>query len=136
MEKKKKDPESASNGIPSNLVKVNHNNRRLTDGSISWAQLPPSLSRLGKVWPSSPPPSLVDFQFWSSSPVSPLYMYIHIYSKNIILKFSGLVIILSLIYLDYDPFQEVSRRRDSAQLAAVQAMQEASAAENLIRCLR
>ncbi|CAA6668450.1 unnamed protein product [Spirodela intermedia] len=78
VEKKKKDPESASNGIPSNLVKFNHNNRRLTDGSTSWAQLPPALSRLGK---------------------------------------------------------EVSRRRDSAQLAAVQAMQEASAAENLIRCL-
>ncbi|XP_078447163.1 GPI-anchored adhesin-like protein, putative (DUF936) [Wolffia australiana] len=78
MKKKKKESEIAGNGIPSSFIKVNLNNRRLTDGSVSWAQLPPSLSKLGK---------------------------------------------------------EVSRWRDSAHQAAIQAIQEASAAESLIRCL-
>ncbi|XP_058094241.1 uncharacterized protein LOC131240174 [Magnolia sinica] len=74
----KKTSEVANNGIPGNLVKVVTSNRRLTDGSISWAALPPSLAKLGK---------------------------------------------------------EVLRHRDAAQLAAVEAIQEASAAESLIRCL-
>lgn len=33
-------------------------------------------------------------------------------------------------------FQEVMKHRDGAQIAAIEAMQEASAAESLLRCLR
>ncbi|KAM6545920.1 hypothetical protein CsatB_026656 [Cannabis sativa] len=67
-----------NNGIPGNLVKVPVNNRKLTEGSVSWASLPSSLAKLGK---------------------------------------------------------EVMKQRDAAQTAAVEAMQEASAAESLLRCL-
>ncbi|KAA8531432.1 hypothetical protein F0562_006215 [Nyssa sinensis] len=67
-----------NHGLPGNLVKVSFNNRRLTDGSISWASLPSSLAELGK---------------------------------------------------------EVLKYRDAAQTAAIEAMQEASAAEILLRCL-
>lgn len=74
----KKQAEVHNGGIPGNLVKVTTNNRRWTDGSVSWASLPPSLAKLGK---------------------------------------------------------EVMKHRDAAQLAAIEAMQEASAAESLIRCL-
>ncbi|XP_042481939.1 uncharacterized protein LOC122062391 [Macadamia integrifolia] len=74
----KKTSEVASNGLPGNLVKVLPNNRRLTDGSVSWSSIPSSLAKLGK---------------------------------------------------------EVLKHRDAAQMAAVEAMQEASAAESLIRCL-
>ncbi|XP_010258510.1 PREDICTED: uncharacterized protein LOC104598255 [Nelumbo nucifera] len=75
---KKTSGEVSSNGFPGNLVKVSLNNRRLTDGSVSWASLPSSLAKLGK---------------------------------------------------------EVLKYRDAAQMAAIEAMQEASAAESLIRCL-
>ncbi|POO03589.1 hypothetical protein TorRG33x02_007940 [Trema orientale] len=68
----------ANNGIPGNLVKVPVNNKKLTEGSVSWASLPSSLAKLGK---------------------------------------------------------EVMKQRDAAQTAAVEAMQEASAAESLLRCL-
>ncbi|XP_062107869.1 uncharacterized protein LOC133818817 [Humulus lupulus] len=68
----------ANYGIPGNLVKVPVNNRKLTEGSVSWASLPSSLAKLGK---------------------------------------------------------EVMKQRDAAQTAAVEAMQEASAAESLLRCL-
>ncbi|XXG62149.1 hypothetical protein AAC387_Pa05g0573 [Persea americana] len=74
----KKTSESPNNPILGNLVKVIINNRRWTDGSVSWASLPPDLAKLGK---------------------------------------------------------EVLRHGDAAQLAAIEAMQEASAAESLIRCL-
>ncbi|XP_043706485.1 uncharacterized protein LOC122656106 isoform X2 [Telopea speciosissima] len=74
----KKTSEVASNGLPGNLVKVLLNNRRLTDGSVSWSSIPSSLAKLGK---------------------------------------------------------EVMKQRDAAQMAAIEAMQEASAAESLIRCL-
>lgn len=40
-------------GNPGNLVKMSIGNRRLTEGSVSWASLPPSLSKLGKVQTSS-----------------------------------------------------------------------------------
>ncbi|XP_028121292.1 uncharacterized protein LOC114318581 [Camellia sinensis] len=76
---KKSSGEAANHGLPGNLVKVSLSNRRLTDGSVSWASLPSSLSKLGK---------------------------------------------------------EVLRHRDAAQTAAIEAMQEASAAESLLRCLR
>lgn len=46
---KKPSGEVANHGVPGNLVKVSLGNRRLTDGSVSWASLPSSLSRLGKV---------------------------------------------------------------------------------------
>lgn len=46
----KKSLEVPNNGNPGNLVKVATNNRRWTDGSVSWASLPPALSKLGKVW--------------------------------------------------------------------------------------
>ncbi|KAJ7947480.1 DUF936 family protein [Quillaja saponaria] len=74
----KKSSEVSSNGLPRNLIKVSLNNRRLTDGSVSWASLPSSLAKLGK---------------------------------------------------------EVMKHRDAAQLAAIEAMQEASAADSLLRCL-
>ena len=38
-----------NNGIPGNLVKVPVNGRKLTEGSVLWASLPASLSKLGKV---------------------------------------------------------------------------------------
>ncbi|KAK9138717.1 hypothetical protein Sjap_009311 [Stephania japonica] len=74
----KKTSEVGSNGLPSNFVKVIPNSRRLTDGSVSWASLPSSLTKLGK---------------------------------------------------------EILKHRDAAQIAAIEAMQEASAAESLVRCL-
>ncbi|KAK6914528.1 Protein of unknown function DUF936, plant [Dillenia turbinata] len=67
-----------SNGFPGNMVKISISNRRLTDGSVSWASLPSSLVKLGK---------------------------------------------------------ELMKRRDAAQNAAIEAMQEASATESLLRCL-
>lgn len=70
--------EGANHGLPGNLVKVFPNNKRLTDGSVSWASLPSSLAKLGK---------------------------------------------------------EVLMQRDAAQMAAIEAMQEASAAESILRCL-
>ncbi|KAJ4723548.1 DUF936 family protein [Melia azedarach] len=74
----RKSGELNSNGLPSNLVKVPINSRRLTDGGVSWGALPSSLSKLGK---------------------------------------------------------EVMKHRDAAQTAAIEALQEASAAESLLRCL-
>ncbi|KAH7833718.1 hypothetical protein Vadar_009038 [Vaccinium darrowii] len=65
-------------GNPGNLVKMSIGNRRLTEGSVSWASLPPSLSKLGK---------------------------------------------------------EVLKHRDAAQTSAMEALQEASAAESILRCL-
>ncbi|CAH9122455.1 unnamed protein product [Cuscuta epithymum] len=67
-----------TNGLPGNLVKVPINNRRMTEGSISWSPLPSSLTKLGK---------------------------------------------------------EVMKYRDAAQISAIEAIQEASVAENLLRCL-
>ncbi|XP_020586257.1 uncharacterized protein LOC110028658 [Phalaenopsis equestris] len=68
-----------TNNISSgNLVKVFPNSRRMTDGSISWSSLPPTLVNLGK---------------------------------------------------------DVLKFRDAAQQAAIEALQEASAAESLVRCL-
>nr|XP_019708105.1 uncharacterized protein LOC105049832 isoform X3 [Elaeis guineensis] len=74
----KKTPEAPNFLNLANLVKFVPNSKRWTDGSVSWASLPSSLTKLGK---------------------------------------------------------EVLKYRDAAQLAAVEAMQEASAAESLIRCL-
>lgn len=45
----RKSGELNNNGLPGNLVKVPINSRRLTDGSVSWAALPSSLAKLGKV---------------------------------------------------------------------------------------
>ncbi|XP_019165773.1 PREDICTED: uncharacterized protein LOC109161736 isoform X2 [Ipomoea nil] len=74
----KKSSGEVNNGLPGNLVKVSINNRRLTDGSVSWSPLPSSLAKLGK---------------------------------------------------------EVLKHRDAAQMAAIEAIQEASVAESLLRCL-
>ena len=46
---KKSSGEVSSNGFPGNLVKVSVSNRRLTDANVSWASLPSSLAKLGKV---------------------------------------------------------------------------------------
>ncbi|XP_057958053.1 uncharacterized protein LOC131150959 [Malania oleifera] len=70
--------EVANSGFPGDLVKIFPTNRRITDGSVSWASLPSSLAKLGK---------------------------------------------------------EVLKHRDAAQAAAIEAMQEASATESLLRCL-
>lgn len=45
---------------------------------------------------------------------------------------------LNLIFLmkTYLLLQEVMKHRDAAQTAAIEAMQEASAAESLLQCLR
>lgn len=45
----KKTSEVPNNGIHGNLVKVITNDRRWTDGRVSWASLPPALATLGKV---------------------------------------------------------------------------------------
>ncbi|CAK9149879.1 unnamed protein product [Ilex paraguariensis] len=76
---KKLSGEVANHGFAGNMVKVSFSNRKLTDGSVSWASLPSSLAKLGK---------------------------------------------------------EVLKHRDAAQTAAIEAMQEASATESLLRCLR
>lgn len=47
---KKSSGEVSSNGLPANLSKVSLNSRRLTDGCVSWASLPSSLAKLGKVY--------------------------------------------------------------------------------------
>lgn len=49
---KKSPGEAGNHGLPENLVKIFPNNRKLTDGSVSWASLPSSLAKLGKVLPS------------------------------------------------------------------------------------
>ena len=46
---KKSPGESGSSGLPGNFVKVPLNSRKLTEASLSWASLPSSLSKLGKV---------------------------------------------------------------------------------------
>lgn len=46
---KKSSGELASNGIPGNMVRVPINSRKLTEASVSWASLPTSLVKLGKV---------------------------------------------------------------------------------------
>ena len=46
----KKSSSSDAVGFPGNLVKVPLSHRRLTEGSGSWASLPSSLAKLGKVW--------------------------------------------------------------------------------------
>lgn len=74
----RKSVDNASNGFPSNLVKVPASSRRLIDASVLWTSLPSSVTKLGK---------------------------------------------------------EVLKLRDSAQMAAIEAMQEASAAESVLRCL-
>ncbi|CAO2821820.1 unnamed protein product [Amaranthus hypochondriacus] len=74
----RKSVDSATNGFPSNLVKVTASNRKLIDASVLWSSLPSSITKLGK---------------------------------------------------------EVLKLRDSAQIAAIEAMQEASAAEAILRCL-
>ncbi|KAK7245487.1 hypothetical protein RIF29_40333 [Crotalaria pallida] len=46
----KKSPDGSNNGFPRNLVKVSLNSRKVTDGSVQWASLPSSISKLGKVY--------------------------------------------------------------------------------------
>lgn len=46
---KKSSGEVANNGLPGNFVKVSVGNRRLADAGVSWASLPSSLAKLGKV---------------------------------------------------------------------------------------
>ena len=41
---------SDAGGFPGNLVKIPLSHKRLTEGSASWASLPSSLAKLGKVW--------------------------------------------------------------------------------------
>ena len=41
--------EVAKNGLSGNLVKVSVSNRRLTEANVSWASLPSTLAKLGKV---------------------------------------------------------------------------------------
>lgn len=74
----KRAAEVISGGLPGNLVKVVPSERQITDGSVSWASLPPSLAKLGK---------------------------------------------------------EILRYRDAAQVAAIEALKEASAVESLVRCM-
>lgn len=47
---KKSSGDVSNNGLPGNLVKVSLNSRRLTEGNVSWASLPSSLAKLGKVY--------------------------------------------------------------------------------------
>ncbi|XP_052208003.1 uncharacterized protein LOC127811853 isoform X2 [Diospyros lotus] len=45
---KKLSGEVSAHALPGNLVKVSISNRRVADGSVLWASLPPSLAKLGK----------------------------------------------------------------------------------------
>lgn len=45
----KKTQEATNNLNVANLVKFVSNSKRWTDGSVSWASLPPSLTKVGKV---------------------------------------------------------------------------------------
>lgn len=46
---KRSSGDAASPVFPANMVKVSLSNRRLTDATVSWASLPSSLGKLGKV---------------------------------------------------------------------------------------
>lgn len=46
----RKSSSSDAAGFPGNLVKIPLSNKRLSEGSVSWASLPSSLAKLGKVW--------------------------------------------------------------------------------------
>lgn len=46
----KRNSEGSNSGNLANLVKVVPSSKRLTDSSISWVSLPPSLTKLGKVY--------------------------------------------------------------------------------------
>ncbi|KAL9248681.1 hypothetical protein AKJ16_DCAP12095, partial [Drosera capensis] len=74
----RKSLDSTKGSFMGSLVKVSASSRKLTEESVAWTSLPPSLSKLGK---------------------------------------------------------EVLKRRDAAQMVVVEAMQEASVAEIIVRCL-
>ncbi|KAH1207623.1 hypothetical protein GmHk_15G042674 [Glycine max] len=44
----KKSAEVSNSGLPGNLVKVAVSNRKVTDGSVQWASLPSSISKIGR----------------------------------------------------------------------------------------
>lgn len=46
---KRSSGDAAGPVFPANMVKVSLSNRRLTDATVSWASLPSSLGKLGKV---------------------------------------------------------------------------------------
>lgn len=46
---KKSSGELVNNGFLANLIKVPLSNRKVTEGNVSWASLPSSLGKLGKV---------------------------------------------------------------------------------------
>lgn len=63
----------------------------------------------------------------------------HIVQLVSILIEDVLVLLLFLFFLNWFThilLQEIMRHRDAAQMAAIEAMQEATAAVSLLRCLR
>ena len=51
----KKSAKVSNSGLPGNLVKVTLSNRKVKDGSVQWASLPSSISKIGRVYPLRTP---------------------------------------------------------------------------------
>lgn len=96
--------------IPSRLIKMPLNFNTRSDQMILWNALPSTIRDLGKVWNHVYVHNVPHFQFFKCQ--------VHI--------------ILHLIVLD----QQAVSHRNVAFLAAVRAVEEASAAEGVILCMR
>jgi hypothetical protein len=96
--------------IPSRLIKVPLNFKTRSDQMILWNTLPSTIRDLGKVWNHVYVHNILHFQFFKCQA--------HI--------------VLHPIVLD----QQAVSHRNVAFLAAVRALEEASAAEGVIHCMR
>nr|GEZ20648.1 hypothetical protein [Tanacetum cinerariifolium] len=112
---RKSSAEASANGLPGNLVKVLLSNRRLTERGASWSSLPSFRAKLEKMRFS-----VLGYQARAS------------------LFYSSLRILIGLVpgpFLSLPATSKFMKHRDSAQIAAIEAMQEASAAETLLQCI-
>nr|GFB03464.1 hypothetical protein [Tanacetum cinerariifolium] len=119
---RKSSAEASANGLPGNLVKVLLSNRRLTEGGAFWSSLPSSLAKLEKMRFSA-----LGYQVRASL----FYSGVRILTGLVPRPFLSLPA-TSKCMIPY----EVMKHRDSAQIAAIEAMQEASVVETLLQCIR
>nr|GEY40558.1 hypothetical protein [Tanacetum cinerariifolium] len=135
---RKSSVEASANGLPGNLVKVSLSNRRLTEGGASWSSLPSSLAKLEKMRFS-----VLGYQARASL----FYSSLRILTgkpRTLPLALDHLVVVdfgngggLWKLVLNSNELKASSiiKHRDSAQIAAIEAMQEASAAKTLLQCI-
>lgn len=108
----KKDPKSLSEGtIPSHLIKVPLNSKMWSDQRIVWNALPSAIHDIGKVHHHVHVYRVPHFQFFQCKVFSILHPIV------------------------CEPFQQVMSHRNVAFLAAIYALEEASAAEGVVRCM-